>query len=660
MLTYPAITVLPGGNTAGANAAISSGTFVLAGGNNITLSQNGNTVSVVGGAGGAGDGLNRISAGTQIADTLATVSFANANGVSFGLSNSSVMTASHNGLTTARASNDAVGLNTAQSNVTWTVNSGGVSLDGRGYAGTNTGATNASVTVNSGGVSFAVGNYITTARASNDAIGLATAQSNITWTVNSAGISLDGRGYAGTVSGGTNATLTVNSNGVSVSVAAQSAQPVAASAGNGSVAFSTLSFSNANGISFSTAAGPAIVASHNGLTTARASNDGIGLATAQSNVTWTANSAGLSLDARNYAGVGTSATNASVTLNSNGLAISVAAPGGGGGGAAVTVSDSAGSGTIGQLAFTNLNGITLSLSTGAAGSHTIVGSHNAITTGRASTDALGLNTAQSNVTWTANSAGVSLDARGYAGTGTTFNGANLSGSMTVNSNGVNLSVSAGAPTAASVSRWYPGNIVDYPSTAQANSNVTVVPFILPVAVVFSQVRAIGSFSVSTATNNSSAYVDVSASAVFYSRNGSTLSSIFSGNGTLTATFSSNATGSITGPQFIPATFAQTTLPAGEYYMAFHVSTNNTATGGANTTALGNTMTMGLNNRSSSGAAMARGFGVGTGATGGNPLGLGVISTGATLASIPFSSITGSGTRNVLANLWFELANATVF
>jgi hypothetical protein len=44
-----------------------------------------------------------------------------------------------------------------------------------------------------------------------------------------------------------------------------------------------------------------------------------------------------------------------------------------------TVSDAATSGTVARLAFTNLNGVTLSLSTGAAGSHTIVGSHNAIT-----------------------------------------------------------------------------------------------------------------------------------------------------------------------------------------------------------------------------------------------------------------------------------------
>lgn len=108
------------------------------------------------GSGGAGDGLNRIVAGTQTAGTLATVVFSNSNGITFGMSNSSVVTASHNGLTTARASNDGIGLNTAQSNVTWTVNSAGLSLDARNYAGVGTSATNASITLNSNGLAISV------------------------------------------------------------------------------------------------------------------------------------------------------------------------------------------------------------------------------------------------------------------------------------------------------------------------------------------------------------------------------------------------------------------------------------------------------------------------------------------------------------------------
>lgn len=44
--------------------------------------------------GGGGDGINRISAGSQIANATATVVFSNSNNVSFGMSNNSVVTAS--------------------------------------------------------------------------------------------------------------------------------------------------------------------------------------------------------------------------------------------------------------------------------------------------------------------------------------------------------------------------------------------------------------------------------------------------------------------------------------------------------------------------------------------------------------------------------------
>lgn len=175
------------------------------------------------------------------------------------------------------------------------------------------------------------GAYLTTARASNDAVGLNIAATNVTWTVNSSGISFNASGYAGTGTSATNASVTLNSNGLAISVAAPGAGgSINFSAGTTSNNLTQLSFANSNGVSFGLNGGTltATVAT-NYLTTARASNDGIGLNTAQTNVTWTVNSSGLSLNAAGYAGTGTSATNASVTLNSNGLAISVANPGGG-------------------------------------------------------------------------------------------------------------------------------------------------------------------------------------------------------------------------------------------------------------------------------------------------------------------------------------------
>ena len=378
------------GNTSG-QSTFSGSNIVFGAGANITLSGvNATRFDIVGAAGGAGN-TGSISAGTT-RGTLGEVVFSNSNGISFGI-NGQTVTAAHNALTTARASTDAIGLNTAQSNVTWTVNSAGLSLDARGYAGTGTTFNGAnlsgSMTVNSVGVqlSLSAGNYLTTARASNDAIGLNTAQSNVTWTVNSSGLSLDARGYAGTGTtfngAGVSGSLTQNSNGIQVSLSVtQSNQNVTAS--NGGFAFQTLSFSNANGISFGTSAGSAITASHNALTTARASTDAIGLNTAQSNVTWTVNSAGLSLDARGYAGTGTTFAganlSASMTLNSVGLNLSMSAAAPGGGGTTnqtgpnigvSTAGNTAGStGTVstGNVVFVGSRGITLSQSTGAVGS----------------------------------------------------------------------------------------------------------------------------------------------------------------------------------------------------------------------------------------------------------------------------------------------------
>ncbi|HUS26089.1 MAG TPA: hypothetical protein VMY99_01955 [Nevskiaceae bacterium] len=59
------------GNTAGAMAHISSGTLTLAGGNNITLSQNGNAVTISAGAGGGG--------GVALANSQATYSSGTVN-----------------------------------------------------------------------------------------------------------------------------------------------------------------------------------------------------------------------------------------------------------------------------------------------------------------------------------------------------------------------------------------------------------------------------------------------------------------------------------------------------------------------------------------------------------------------------------------------------
>ena len=250
-------------------------------------------------AGGAGDGLNRISASNQLAGTMATVVFSNSNNVTFGMTNSSIVTASVQSAITVSDSATSLSISrlafTNSNGLTMTLSTGAGAATVIGSYTVPT-VTNSSWTVSDNATSGTVARLAFT-------------------NLNGVTLSLSsGTGGSHTIVGSHNA-LTSQSN-----------QNV--TAGNGGFAFQTLSFSNLNGISFGTSAGSAITASHNALTTARASNDAIGLNTAQTNVTWTVNSSGLSLNAAGYAGTGTSATNASITLNSNGLAISVAAPGG--------------------------------------------------------------------------------------------------------------------------------------------------------------------------------------------------------------------------------------------------------------------------------------------------------------------------------------------
>jgi hypothetical protein len=95
---------LSGANTAGVMTSISSGNMYMAGGNNITLSQNGNSITISGpNAGGAQTGISGIAGSAASTVTAGTVQFANSNGISFGL-NSVTMTASHNAVMTSASS----------------------------------------------------------------------------------------------------------------------------------------------------------------------------------------------------------------------------------------------------------------------------------------------------------------------------------------------------------------------------------------------------------------------------------------------------------------------------------------------------------------------------------------------------------------------------
>lgn len=503
MLYYPQVTHNISGNTQGATGNIYSGTYYLAGGNNITLSQNQNTVTIIGAAGGTGggaaDGYNLIAAGTQTAQSTGTVAFVNSNGMTFGMSNSSQVTASYTVPSTAgllSAINLSAG-STSQnlSKVTFD-NSNGVSFGLNGsvitashnalttamasnagsqfiYSSAAKNLTNISATFGSDAVSLSVGNYITTARASDDAIGLNTAKTNVTWTVNSNGISLDAGGYAGIGTSATNASITLNSNGLAISVNAGGAGDgynILAAGTQTANTTGSVNFANSNGITFGMSNNSQITASHNGLTqqstqpvAASASNGSFNFSTLKfiesNGVTWATSTDGIRASVKtdyqssnaNYltsqSNQALSAANGSFTFqtatfaNSNGISFSTGTQGiyASHNGLTTAMASDAGSRFL-NIGTTNGTNISITL----ASNNLALSVGNYLTTARASTDALGLNTAGSNMTWTANSSGLSIDARGYAGTGSTFNGTNVSGSMTLNSNGLRIDLSAGA------------------------------------------------------------------------------------------------------------------------------------------------------------------------------------------------------------------------
>ena len=213
-------TLVISGNTAGVST-LSGTNIVIQGGDNITLSGNGQTVVISGGA-GAGGGLTniRVSAGTT-SNLLSAITFADSNGVSFGL-DAGTITASHNGLT-------------SQSNQAFSAAGGSSTFQTLSFRNAN-------------GVSFS--NSAGSVEASHNGL---TSQSNQNVTAANGGFAFQTLSFSNLngISFGTSAgsAITASHNALTT----QSGQ--AFSADGGTSTFQTLSFRNANGISFSNSDG---------------------------------------------------------------------------------------------------------------------------------------------------------------------------------------------------------------------------------------------------------------------------------------------------------------------------------------------------------------------------------------------------------------------
>lgn len=332
------------GNTLGTTGMIAS-QLLFVGSNNMTLSQsvNGNsaTISFFGGAGGVA-----ISGGTQLA-TSGTVNWANSNGISFGLSGSTQMTASYTVPSTAgliSAINFSAGTTSNNSAAINFANGGGVSF------GLNAGTITATVATN---YLTAQSNPAFSADASSTFQTLVFQNSNgVSFSNNLGAIRLthDLQFISGTSNITSNALHSSASRVFNVIAATNNA-----GAGTASLS-SNVSFSAANGATFYTSAGNAIALSYTVPTVPAQTNQTLGIyATSQTTgVTGTS-----TYDARSltFRGAGI------VSIGHSAGEIIISAVGGGAGdGANILAAGTQTANTTGTVKFADSNGYTFGMS----------------------------------------------------------------------------------------------------------------------------------------------------------------------------------------------------------------------------------------------------------------------------------------------------------
>ena len=222
----PSINVSLGGNTSGTLAQISSGTLFLAGGNNVTLIQNGNSVSISANTAAAAN--LSVSAGST-SGAFGGLTFANANGFSFGLNNGTI---------------------------TGSYNSTQFAGSGTTFAGTNA---SASMTLNSAGLNLAISAAAGGSGASTGGLyvaGNTTGQSSTsTYPQSSLNIS-----FAGILSGGWSSnTLILSAPGTTQLALSAYAVSNTTQATSGTIAGSALSFAGAGGVSVGISNGSVVI-----------------------------------------------------------------------------------------------------------------------------------------------------------------------------------------------------------------------------------------------------------------------------------------------------------------------------------------------------------------------------------------------------------------
>jgi len=497
--------------------------MVLAGGNNITLSQNAGTITISGAAAAAG-GSNTFGM-SNLGNTSGTSGMVSGSAVQFAFAGGNNITLSQS----INASSGTITVSAANQTVQ-TQNVHNVTLSGN--------TSGALAQISSGTLTLAGGNNVTLSQNGNAVTISAANQStqtqnvhNITLSGNTSGVMAQISSGTLTLAGGNNITLSQNGNAVTVSAANQTVQTQnihnVTLAGNttgtlAQISSGTLTLAGGNNITLSQ--------NGNAVTLSAASQ------TVQTqnihNVTLAGNTTGTL--AQISSGTLTLAGGNNITLSQNGNAVTIVG-GAGGGGGGIALANS-------QATFTS-------------GTVNLIEGGGAITIASTAGQSFQVSVPQTS----------SLSATGQ---------------LSISTNASTISM--GVPI---LSQWMHNSAAALSSTtfAAANTSVSLARMILPNAISFSRVDVPVSVSGGTQSSANTAAVAFTAYGVLYSRAGSTLNPIAGQSSSTSYSYASN-TGvysSITGPRMMSFNLA-TSLAPGEYYMGLQISSNTSSVGTATT------------------------------------------------------------------------------
>lgn len=604
------------GNTAGVLTLVSSGTVIFAGGNNITLSQAGQSITISGAnIGGAQTGISGVVV-SNTTYTSGTVTFQNANGISFGSSGANGISASYTVPAAQTGISGLVVSNTTYTSGTVTFqNANGISFGSSGANGISasyTVPTQTNQTLSLAATGNTVGNtsgmsvdarsltlqglgavsvgYSTSAGGSSVIV---SAPTQTVQTQNLVDVSLSGNtaGVLALVSSGT--LIFAGGNNITLSQAGQSITISGPNVGGAQTGISgivvsnttytsgTVTFQNANGISFGSSGANGVSASYT--VPSQVSLFALGNTTQNSSTVLPFNA--LSFNGAGEATIGYSNGSIQISIPPSSFGVS-------------NIGNTLGNtGTFsGQVVLAGGNNITLSVSTVAGGAQTVTISAASQSNQNLSLFALG-NTTQ-NSSSVINASALSFNGLGAMTVGYSNGSAQLSVPATSSlsaTGGLSISVNASTISIgqAPVSRyiWPQGDLTVVSAPGQGSVSIQYVP--VDGALTATRIDALVGWSGSSTASAVTMAVVISAWAAVFTKNGATLSSLSSGSTQTTYTYASNTAGATALTQSAMRAISvpvNCNFTQGEYYVAFNFSTNSSSIGAA-TTNLGQTLSI---------------------------------------------------------------------